>query len=219
MGLDESVQNIAGALRPSNQEPSARWRWGTVESVSEYGTMNVNVAGTSLMGIRAAQHCMGAQVGDRVRVAYYGTDAMVDAVRASSALMSVPSPSMDADTQAAWLDALGLGFSEGEVTAESAWTPYWSWLKKKNGVVSCTIQGQITNQIAAWSNFSVQIATLSDGYRPSDYYNFLAIAQLSSSPVPVLMQVAPAGGVYVRTFGTALPASTWLWMGFTFFAA
>ena len=33
---------------------------------------------------------------------------MVDAVRASSPLMSVPSPSMDADTQAAWLDALGI---------------------------------------------------------------------------------------------------------------
>lgn len=84
MGLDESVQNIAGALKPSNQEPSARWRWGTVESVTENGTMNVNVGGTSLMGIRAAQHCMGAQVGDRVRVAYYGTDAVVDAVRATS---------------------------------------------------------------------------------------------------------------------------------------
>lgn len=110
MGLDESVQNIAGALKPSNQEPSARWRWGTVESVTEYGTMNVNVGGTSLMGIRAVQHCMGAQVGDRVRVAYYGTDAVVDAVRASSALMSVPSPSMDADTQAAWLAALGAPF-------------------------------------------------------------------------------------------------------------
>ena len=108
MGLDESVQNIAGALKPSNQEPSARWRWGTVESVTEHGTMNVNVGGTSLMGIRAAQHVMGAQIGDRVRVAYYGTDAVVDAVRASSALMSVPSPNMDADTQAAWLDALGI---------------------------------------------------------------------------------------------------------------
>lgn len=85
MGLDESVQNIAGALKPSNQEPSARWRWGTVESVTEHGTMNVNVGGTSLMGIRAAQHCMGAQTGDRVRVAYYGTDAVVDAVRATYA--------------------------------------------------------------------------------------------------------------------------------------
>lgn len=83
MGLDESVQNIAGALKPSNQEPSARWRWGTVESVTEHGTMNVNVGGTSLMGIRAAQHCMGASVGDRVRVSYYGTEALVDAIRAT----------------------------------------------------------------------------------------------------------------------------------------
>lgn len=123
MGLDESVQNIAGALKPSNQEPSARWRWGTVESVTEHGTMNVNVGGTSLMGIRAAQHVMGAQVGDRVRVAYYGTEAMVDAVRASSALMSVPSPSMDADTQAAWLDALGFesGTYSGTVNVTSSW--------------------------------------------------------------------------------------------------
>lgn len=85
MGLDESVQNIAGALKPSNQGPSARWRWGTVESVTEHGTMNVNVGGTSLMGIRAAQHVMGAQVGDRVRVLYLGTEAMVDAVRATGA--------------------------------------------------------------------------------------------------------------------------------------
>ena len=123
MGLDESVQNIAVALKPSNQEPSARWRWGTVESVTEHGTMNVNVGGTSLMGIRAMQHVMGAQVGDRVRVAYYGTDAVVDSVRASSALMSVPSPSMDADTQAAWLDALGFEFGtySGTVNVTTSW--------------------------------------------------------------------------------------------------
>ena len=61
MGLGESVQNIAGALKPSNQEPSARWRWGTVKAVTEYGTMNVEVGGSTLVGIRAAQHCMGAQ--------------------------------------------------------------------------------------------------------------------------------------------------------------
>lgn len=217
--VNASAQAIADALAPTPQAPAARWRWGSVVSVNADGTMNVSIGGATVPSIRCAQHVMGAQVGDRVRVLYCGTEAMVDAVRASSALMSVPSPSMDADTQAAWLDALGLGFSEGEVTAESAWTPYWSWLKKKSGTVSCTIQGQLKNQIAAWSNFSVQIATLPDGYRPSDYYNFLAIAQVSNSPIPVLMQVTPAGGVYVRTFGTALPASTWMWMGFTYFAA
>ena len=122
MGLDESTQTIADALKPVQQQPSARWRWGTVKAVSEYGTMTVEVGGTELIGIRAAQHCMGAPVGDRVRVAYYGTEAMVDAVRASSALMSVPSPSMDADTQAAWLDALGapfLRFSEVVTATQS----------------------------------------------------------------------------------------------------
>lgn len=100
MGLDESVQNIAGALKPSNQGPSARWRWGTVESVTEHGTMNVNVGGTSLMGIRAAQHCMGAQVGDRVRVLYCGTECMVDAIRATDS-----EPHIDAQE---WLAALGI---------------------------------------------------------------------------------------------------------------
>ena len=193
--VDESANAIAEALSPIPVAPSARWRWGTVKAITEYGTMNVEVGGSILLGIRASRHCMSAKVGDRVRVSYYGTEALVDAIRATER------------------------FSEGEVTAESAWTPYWSWLKKKNGVVSCTIQGQVKNQIAAWSNFSVQIATLPDGYRPSDYYNFLAVAQVSSSPIPVLMQVTPAGGVYVRTFGTALPASTWMWMGFTYFAA
>lgn len=194
MDLDQRVQNIAKDLRPISEKPSVKWRWGTVLSVDDSGTMNVQVGDEPLLGIRASRHCMSAKVGDRVRVSYYGTEALVDAIRATERI------------------------SEGEVTAESAWTPYWSWLEKKDGVVSCTIQGQLANQIAAWSNFSVQIATLPDGYRPSDYYNFLAIAQVSNSPVPVLMQVAPAGGVYVRTFGTALPASTWMWMGFTYFA-
>ena len=115
MGMDESVQNIAGALKPSNQEPSARWRWGTVESVTEHGTMNVNVGGTSLMGIRAMQHVMGAQVGDRVRVAYYGTDAVVDAIRATDG-----TPHIDAQE---WLDALGFEFGtySGTVNVTSSW--------------------------------------------------------------------------------------------------
>ena len=106
--VDASAREIADALAPAQQIPSARWRWGTVVAVGSYGTMDVSVGGTTLFGIRCAQHVMGAQVGDRVRVLYCGTEAMVDAVRASSPLMSVPSPSMDADTQAAWLDALGI---------------------------------------------------------------------------------------------------------------
>jgi len=106
--VNASAQAIADALAPSPQAPAARWRWGSVVSVNADGTMNVSIGGATVPSIRCAQHVMGANVGDRVRVLYCGTEAMVDAVRASSALMSVPSPSMDADTKAAWLAALGI---------------------------------------------------------------------------------------------------------------
>lgn len=104
--VNASAQAIADALAPSPQAPAARWRWGSVVSVNADGTMNVSIGGATVPSIRCAQHVMGAQAGDRVRVLYCGTECMVDAVRASSALMSMPSPSMDADTQAAWRTAL-----------------------------------------------------------------------------------------------------------------
>lgn len=85
-----SAQAIADALAPTPQAPSARWRWGTVVSVANDGTMNVSIGGSTVAGVRCAQHVMGAQVGDRVRVLYCGTEAMVDAVRASAKLMSLP---------------------------------------------------------------------------------------------------------------------------------
>ena len=106
--VELSAMDIAEALAPSPQSSAARWRWGTVRAVNDNGTMNVLIGGAMVVGLRAAQHVMGAQVGDRVRVLYLGAEAMVDAVRATSDLMSVPSPSMDADTQAAWLAALGI---------------------------------------------------------------------------------------------------------------
>lgn len=85
-----SAQAIADALAPTQQAPAARWRWGTVVSVGSGGTMNVSIGGSTVAGIRCAQHVMGAQVGDRVRVLYCGTECMVDAVRASAKLMSLP---------------------------------------------------------------------------------------------------------------------------------
>lgn len=83
MGIEQSAQSIADALAPSVQSPSVKWRWGTVEAVGEHGTMDVAVGGSTLYGIRASRHCMSAKVGDRVRVSYYGTEALVDAIRAT----------------------------------------------------------------------------------------------------------------------------------------
>lgn len=84
--VDASAQAIADALAPSPSAPSARWRWGTVVSVGNDGTMNVSIGGATVAGIRCAQHVMGAQVGDRVRVLYCGTECMVDAVRATGGI-------------------------------------------------------------------------------------------------------------------------------------
>jgi hypothetical protein len=125
--VNASAQAIADALAPTPQAPAARWRWGSVVSVNADGTMNVSIGGATVPSVRCAQHVMGAQVGDRVRVLYCGTEAMVDAVRASSALMSVPSPSMDASTRSAWLDALGIarGVKVATVTTGSAWSGWY----------------------------------------------------------------------------------------------
>lgn len=98
--IDQSAQAIADALAPSPQTPSARWRWGTVVSVNNRGTMNVSIGGATVLGVRCAQHVMGAQVGDRVRVLYCGTECMVDAIRAADG-----TPHIDAQE---WLDALGI---------------------------------------------------------------------------------------------------------------
>ena len=83
MGIEQSAQSIADALAPSAQSPAVKWRWGTVDAVGEHGTMDVAVGGSTLYGIRASRHCMSAKVGDRVRVSYYGTEALVDAIRAT----------------------------------------------------------------------------------------------------------------------------------------
>ena len=83
MGIEQSAQSIADALAPTAQSPAVKWRWGTVEAVGEHGTMDVAVGGSTLYGIRASRHCMSAKVGDRVRVSYYGTEALVDAIRAT----------------------------------------------------------------------------------------------------------------------------------------
>lgn len=82
--IERGAELIAEAMEPKSQPQPARWRWGTVEAVGD-GVMQVRIGGASVPGIRCASHVMGAGVGDRVRVAYYGADAIVDAVRATGA--------------------------------------------------------------------------------------------------------------------------------------
>ena len=88
--VEGAAQAIADALAPTQQPPSARWRWGTVASVQDDGTITATVGGTTVSGIRAAQQAMGAVAGDRVRICYLGTEAFADSLRAPSKLMRLP---------------------------------------------------------------------------------------------------------------------------------
>lgn len=89
--VEGAAQAIADALAPTQQPPSARWRWGTVVSVQDDGTITAAVGGTTVAGIRASQQAMGAAAGDRVRICYIGTEAFADSLRASSKLIRLPS--------------------------------------------------------------------------------------------------------------------------------
>lgn len=141
--VDASAQAIADALAPSPQAPAARWRWGSVVSVNADGTMNVSIGGATVAGIRCAQHVMGAQVGDRVRVLYLGTEAMVDAVRATGELMSLPSITTIGGYP---VNTTGAGVHSQGVDGS------WYWIKFSDGMAICEYEGaSITRNITSTS--------------------------------------------------------------------
>lgn len=82
--VSDAAQAVADVLAQQERPPYARWRWGTVSAVNSDGTMDVEVAGATLSGIRSARHAMTASPGDRVRIMYCGTEAIVDAVSAGA---------------------------------------------------------------------------------------------------------------------------------------
>lgn len=81
--VSSAAQDIADAIAQPPGAPSARWRWGTAVAVNADGTMDVTVAGATLQGVRCMEAATGASAGDRVRVAYIGTEAVVDGIRAT----------------------------------------------------------------------------------------------------------------------------------------
>lgn len=86
MSVSDSAQLIADVLAPAPPSTRCGWRWGTVEQVNSDGSMHVRVGGSVLPSVRALASAMTAQVGDRVRVDYLGTDAVVVGVRATGGI-------------------------------------------------------------------------------------------------------------------------------------
>ena len=141
--VSASAQAIADALAPSPQAPAARWRWGSVVSVNADGTMNVSIGGATVPSIRCAQHVMGAQIGDRVRVLYCGTECMVDAVRATSA------------TDTGWTYTVGTA-SDLESGNYVRWRAVGKWV---------TVQVMLRSS-AGVSTTAKNEGIITDGYRP-----------------------------------------------------
>ena len=144
--VDMAASRIAEQTAPQPSSPYVRWRWGTVAAVNSDGTMDVEVGGSTMPSVRALASAMTAQVGDRVRVDYLGTDAVVTGVRATSG----PPEREDGTIERNTSNCSSLGTS---------------WLSAKNGVVALSfIDAKLTNALASGSN--VVIATLPSGFRP-----------------------------------------------------
>ena len=144
--VDLAASRIAEATAPQSQQSAVRWRWGTVVAVNSDGTMDVDIAGSTVPSVTALASATSAAAGDRVRVDYLGTDAVVAGVRATSG----PPEREDVTIERSTSTCSSLGTS---------------WLSAKNGVVAVSfIDAKLTNALASGSN--VVIATLPAGFRP-----------------------------------------------------
>lgn len=144
--VDLAASRIAEATAPQSQQTAVKWRWGTVVQVNSDGTMDVDIAGSTVPSVTALASATSAVAGDRVRVDHLGTDAVVAGVRATSG----PPEREDGTIERNTSNCSSLGTS---------------WISAKNGVVALSfIDAKLTNALASGSN--VVIATLPAGFRP-----------------------------------------------------
>ena len=142
--VSDAAQRIADVLAPQPSAPSARWRWGTVSAVNSDGTMDVEVAGTVLEDVRCMESATGASAGDRVRIAYLGTDAVVDGVRA---------------------DRGGTTTVSDIIASASGFTCSAASFRTAGGIAMVDLSFSHTSNLSA--NTQYTMGTLKAGYRPA----------------------------------------------------
>lgn len=139
--VDSAAAAIAAALAPQPPSQYARWRWGTVTAVNADGTMDVTIGGATLPSVRALSSALDAKVGDRVRVDYLGTDAVVAGIRAADNrpllmrdLGTNPVKTTATDTTQTW-NAMGSGVAWYNVAGQLNGQPsrYGFLLSETNG--------------------------------------------------------------------------------------
>lgn len=142
--VSSAAQDIADAIAQPPSAPSARWRWGTVVAVNADGTMDVTIAGATLQGVRCMEAATGASAGDRVRVAYIGTEAVVDGVRA---------------------DRGGTTTVSDIITSASGFTCTVASFRTAGGIAMVDLTFSHTSNLSA--NTQYTMGTLKEGYRPA----------------------------------------------------
>lgn len=141
--VQDAAQRIADVLAQQPEAPSARWRWGTVSAVNGDGTMDAEIAGATLAGIRCMESAMGASAGDRVRIAYLGTEAVVDGVRA---------------------DKGGTTTVSDIIASASGFTCTVASFRTAGGIAMVDLTFSHTSNLSANTNYTM--GTLKPGYRP-----------------------------------------------------
>ena len=142
--VQDAAQSIADVLAQQPDAPSVRWRWGTVVTANADGTMDVDIAGATLAGVRCMESATGAAAGDRVRVAYIGTEAVVDAIRATVGATTTVSDI---------------------IASESGFTCTVASFKAAGGVAMVDLTFSHTSNLSA--NTQYTMGTLKAGYRPA----------------------------------------------------
>lgn len=190
--VSEAAQAVADAIAQPSSAPSARWRWGTAVAVNADGTMDVEIAGATLAGIRCMEAAMGASAGDRVRVAYLGTESVVDGIRAT-----VGDSTTVSDI----------------ITSASGFTCTVASFSVAGGIAQVDLTFSHTSNLSA--NTQYTMGTLKAGHRPKiAAYGGLIMNQSEYGNVVV----STSGDVYYRP-SASVPSSTPIRCGATLILA
>lgn len=76
MAIDNAVWAVTEALAPDAARQGMGWRWGDVVAVGSDGTLTVTIGGVNVDSVISTAAVAGASAGDRVLVAYLGSEAV-----------------------------------------------------------------------------------------------------------------------------------------------
>lgn len=76
MAIDNAVWAVTEALTPDALRQGMGWRWGDVVAVNADGTLTVTIGGVNVDSVISTAAVAGASAGDRVLVAYLGSEAV-----------------------------------------------------------------------------------------------------------------------------------------------